>query len=254
MSILKLIKLRFFTDRKFRIARIWSNRELKKYAHLFTGDIINVSAWQDRDKEGFCYKDYFINANKYHLSNYKKEARGFQGYRNEFFLDLEKKLDKNLTNRFDVVFSHTVLEHIYNFKTAFQDLCLLTKDIVILIIPCLQQMHAGCKVEYGDYWRFTPLAIKRMFEENSMTVLYSSFSNYKRSSVYLFFIASKNPEKWRHRIFNKFNYKYKKDPLDFFGNHVGCRVITNSWFFKINSAAKIIIKKLGSILKKHRVK
>lgn len=38
--LIKLIKLRFFTDRKFRIARIWSNRELKKYAHLFTGDII----------------------------------------------------------------------------------------------------------------------------------------------------------------------------------------------------------------------
>lgn len=233
-------------DRKFRICRIWSNKELKKFASLFRGNVINVSAWQDKDKEGFYYKDYFINADKYYLSNYKKETRGFQGYKDEIFLDLEKELDKNLVNKFNVVFNHTTLEHIYDFKTAFKNLCLLTKDIVILVVPFLQQMHA----EYGDYWRFTPLAIKRMFEENDMTVLHSSFNNYKRSSVYLFFIASKNPEKWKDRIFNEFSYKYKKDPLDHFGNYVGCRAIINSWLYRINSVLKIaIFKILRSIFK-----
>ena len=189
----------FITDKKFRITRIWSNRELKKYAHLFSGDVINVSAWQDRDKQGLHYKDYFVNANNYYLSNYQTETCGLQGYKDEIFLDLEKKIDKDLINRFDVVFNHTTLEHIYNFKVAFQNLCLLTKDIIILVVPFLQQMH----VEYGDYWRFTPLAIKKMFEENNMTVLYSSFNNHKKCSVYLFFIASKHPEKWKNKILSQ---------------------------------------------------
>ena len=192
------------------------------------------------------YKDYFINANIYYLSNYKTEAYGLQGYKNEFFLDLEKELDKNLINRFDVVFNHTTLEHIYNVKVAFQNLCLLTKDIIILVVPFLQQMHG----EYGDYWRFTPFAIKRMFEENDMTVLYSSFNNNKRSSVYLFFIASKNPEKWKDKIFNKFNYKCKKNPLDLFENYVGCRAITNSWLYRIDSLlGTVIFQRLRNIFK-----
>jgi hypothetical protein len=105
-------------------------------------------------------------------------------------------------------------------------------------------MHA----EYGDYWRFTPLAIKKMFEENGMTVLYSSFSNYKRASVYLFFIASKKPEKWIDKIFNEFNYKCKKDPLDVFENHTGCRVINNSWLFRITSSLRMMLFKMKKLL------
>jgi len=68
-----------FEDRKFRIPRIWSNSELRKFAHLFTGKVINVSAWKDLDKEGNRYKNYFINASEYWISNYKPEFRGFQG-------------------------------------------------------------------------------------------------------------------------------------------------------------------------------
>ena len=39
-------------DRKFRVPRIWSNKELKKFASLFSGEIINVSGWMDNDKQG----------------------------------------------------------------------------------------------------------------------------------------------------------------------------------------------------------
>ena len=41
-----------FTDRKFKVPRYWSNEELKKFAHLFKGSVINVSAWKDVDKQG----------------------------------------------------------------------------------------------------------------------------------------------------------------------------------------------------------
>lgn len=213
-------------DRKFRLPRIWSNNELKKFSHLFIGDIVNISAWRDEDKEGNQYKDYFTNANSYTITNFKTETRGFQGKEGEIFLDLEQNLSINLLNRFDVVFNHTTLEHIYDFKTAFKNICLMSKDIVIIVVPFLQQMHA----DYGDYWRFSPLAIRNMFEENNMQVLYSSFNEHKRSSVYLFFIATKNPIKWKDVIHNKFTYNTKKHLFlqDFKENYVGCRSINNN--------------------------
>ncbi|PVV17363.1 MAG: hypothetical protein B6D74_18335, partial [gamma proteobacterium symbiont of Ctena orbiculata] len=81
-----------FIDRVHRLPRLWSNRELSKYANLFKGSVVNVSGWMDIDKEGRHYRDYFINASEYQITNYKEEARGFQGMENEIFLDLESEL------------------------------------------------------------------------------------------------------------------------------------------------------------------
>ena len=120
-------------DKKFRAPRVWSNKVLAELAYLFEGEVANISGWKDLDKEGKSYKDYFINSSSYCISNYLSEARGFQGnIENEFFLNLEDDLDKKLLNKFDVVFNHTVLEHIFNVHKAFENLCLLSKDIVIV--------------------------------------------------------------------------------------------------------------------------
>jgi hypothetical protein len=74
-------------DKKFRVPRVWSNQELKKFAPLFKGSIVNVSAWKDWDKENKRYKDYFSSAAEYWMTNYQGE-RGFQGnFENEYFLD-----------------------------------------------------------------------------------------------------------------------------------------------------------------------
>lgn len=188
--------MKLFVDRVFRLPRVWSNRELDKYAHLFKGDIVNVSGWKDIDKEGKRYRDYFFNASSYTITNYKAEARGFQGYRDEIFLDLEQELPKKLYQRFDVAFNHTTLEHIFNIQTAFANVCNLSKDIVILVLPFLQQYHSS----YGDYWRFTPLAIRRMFQDNGFGVIFQSYNSNKMSSVYVFTIASRNPEKWMNHF------------------------------------------------------
>ncbi|MCP5101320.1 MAG: hypothetical protein GY943_37720 [Chloroflexi bacterium] len=185
--------MNYFVDRIHRLPRIWSNRELKKFAHLFKGDIVNVSAWKDIDKEGQHYRDYFSNASSYTITNYEAESRGFQGYENEHFLDLEDALPENLYRRFDVVFNHTTLEHIFHVNTAFKNLCDMSHDIVILILPFLQQYHST----YGDYWRFTPLAIKQLFATNDYSLLYQSFNSHKQASIYTFSIASRQPEKWQ---------------------------------------------------------
>lgn len=216
-------------DKKFRRPRMWSNRELKKFSHLFSGKIINVSGWKDIDKEGNKYRDYFINAKSYEISNFNAELKGLQGFDNEFFLDLTNDLDIDLFDKFDVVFNHTTLEHIYDVKKAFKNLCLLSKDIVIIIVPFLQQMHGN----YDDFWRFSPLAIKKLFEENDLTLLYLNFNNHKKTSVYIFAIASKNPENWKSQFSYKFSSRCKNNILDEFPNYIGCRAISNSILYRI---------------------
>ena len=185
-----------FMDRVHTVPRVWSNRELGKVAHLFHGDVVNVSGWKDIDKQGRHYRDYFTAADSYTITNFKAEARGFQGNEGEIFLDLEADLPAALAGRFDVVFNHTTLEHIYDARKAFGNLCRLSSDIVIIVLPFLQQYHS----DYGDYWRFSPLAIQRMFEDHGFSAVFQSFNSDRMSSVYTFTIATRHPEKWKDRF------------------------------------------------------
>lgn len=208
-------------DNKFRIPRIWSNRELKKFAKLFRGTVVNVSGWKDIDKEGANYRDYFVNASEYWITNYRSEARGFQGdQENEIFLDLTKPVPDGLP-RYDVVFNHTVLEHIFEVETAFSNLCLLSKDVVIVVVPFLQEQHA----DYGDYWRFTPLALDKLFKKNGLTTVYINANDHADASIYVFAIASRFPGNWKE-IGN-----HEDNMLEFLGQEkgmIGRRVIRNS--------------------------
>ena len=179
-----------------RLARRWSNTELARFAGWFPGDIVNVSGWRDEDKSGAHYADYFTQKASYTLTNYKHEARGVQGGANEVFLDLEAPLDRALAGRFDVVFNHTVLEHVYAFQTAFTHLCEMSRDLVIIVVPWLQPYHG----DYGDYWRFSPLAVQKMYEANALAPLYLSFNEDAFASVYVFAIGSRHPERWRARF------------------------------------------------------
>lgn len=180
-------------DRKFRVPRIWSNNELKKFAPMFSGKVINVSGWKDIDKEGGRYKDYFVNATEYWVSNYKSEARGFQGdLNNEIYMDLSVPLAEGDSSTYDVVYNHTVLEHIFEVDIAFTNLCKLSSDVVILVVPFLQEQHAN----YGDYWRFTPQAIDKLFRKNGFQTLYISANSHSDASVYVFAVASKAQDKW----------------------------------------------------------
>jgi hypothetical protein len=185
-------------DKKFREPRIWSNHELKKIAPFCRGSIINVSAWQDEDKEGTVYKKYFVNADSYMISNYKTEARGYQGVENEFFLDLTADLPNELVQKFDVVFNHTTLEHIFEVDKAFYNLCTLSKDLVIVVVPFMQEMHG----DYGDFWRFTPLCMRKLFEKNGMEMIYCNFNNESNTSVYIFAVGSRKPSVWSGKLPN----------------------------------------------------
>jgi hypothetical protein len=184
------------SGRVSRLARRWSNTELAKFAGWFAGDVVNVSAWRDEDKSGGHYADYFTAKSSYTITNYKSCARGLTGAPGELFLDLEAPLAPALAGRFDVVFNHTALEHIYELQTAFGNLCAMSRDIVIIVVPWLQPYHG----DYGDYWRISPLAARRMFEANGLAPLYISFNEDAFASVYVFALGSRHPERWRARF------------------------------------------------------
>lgn len=169
--------------KELKNARIWSNKEMKKIAEIFEGDIINISGEFDNDKQGGVYRGYFVNAQAYRISNYK-----LLGLENEIELDLEKELPISYKKKYNVVFNHTVLEHIYDIRTAFRNLCGLAKEAVIIVVPFVQEVHYKDGVYY-DYWRPTPFAIRRMFEENGFTMLYYSCNNMDYTNTYLFCVG-----------------------------------------------------------------
>lgn len=185
-----LCRLRLlFPDPRFESPRIWSNKELKKFSHLFTGSVINVSAWRDEDKEGFYYREYFENASDYWISNYKADARGWQeNSSQQIYIDLEQSLEKKLIQNFDIVYNHTTLEHVFDVNTAFQNLCMMAKTHVIVVVPFLQEQHGA----YGDFWRFTPLCIERLFKINDFSLSYINFNDKPGDAVYIFAIGVRN--------------------------------------------------------------
>lgn len=209
-----------FVDRIHRVPRQWSNRELERFAGWFDGDVVNVSAWKDIDKEGRKYRDYFAAARSYTITNFRADARGWQGQPGEIFLDLEQPLPEELRQRFDVAWNHTTLEHVYRAETAFRNICAMSRDVVLLVTPFLQPYHG----DYGDYWRFTPLLLKRWFEDEGFTLIYQSFNNEPRAAVYVLTFAARHPERWKSRVPNwEFNLA---DPLGGGAEPwIGCRAL-----------------------------
>lgn len=176
--------------------RAWSNLELKKVARHFGGDVINLSGWEDKDKEGGFYKDYFPKAKSYTISNYSPSHSNHHA--KEIHLDLEAPLPKKLEREFDTVLSHTNLEHVFDVFTAFDNHCKLSRDVVIVIVPFIQQQHET--EEFKDYWRFTPSCLRALFERSGLTTIYEAFNDEPNTVNYLLFVGSRNPKKWRKLV------------------------------------------------------
>lgn len=208
VSFYKAVKVFLFQDRVYRLPRIWSNKELKKFSSLFGGDIVNISGWQDSDKEGGFYRDYFSNKKTYFVTNIDLDRGVENGPENQIELDLSKELPDDLKRRFDVCFNHTVLEHIFDFEKAFRNICEMSNDVVILVTPFSQSVHYAKDKSWLDYWRFTPFAIERLFNNNSYEVIYLSCNDNLASGSYVFAIATRNKEKWlnRHKDFGRIFY------------------------------------------------
>jgi len=189
--------LSLLPERRFRLARRWSNRELRRLAPAFGGHVVNVSGWNDEDKEGGTYRSYFSAASRYTLTNHAGE-RGFGGRDGERLLDLSQPPPQDLERSFDVVFNHTTLEHIFEARQAFANLCRLSRDVVIVVVPFAQQQHETAS--FGDYWRFTPSCLRQLYAENGLGVVYEAESPDADAASYLLFVGARQPELWRPRL------------------------------------------------------
>jgi hypothetical protein len=184
-----------FTERHYRLPRLWPNQEIKKLGNFFTGTIVNISGWEDCNKDGNKYKNYFPKASSYSITNYTG-VRGLSGSENECFLDLSADVPKDLFGKYDLCFNHTTLEHIYDVRKAFAAICTISKDAVLLVVPFSQTQHETAS--YGDFWRFTPTCMHYLFKENGLDVVYEAQSPYKNAGIYLVLLASCHPEYWHN--------------------------------------------------------
>lgn len=184
-------------DRKFRLPRQWSNGELRRLAPLFSGDVVNVSGWEDSDKEGSQYRQYFRRAKSYSITNAPGE-RGFGDREGEIRLDLTQELPNELRGRFDVAFNHTTLEHIFDVRRAFSNLCGLSRDLVVIVVPFAQVQHETAS--WKDFWRFTPTCMQYLFHENGFSVVYEASSPARNSGIYILTVGSRRPEHWAQRL------------------------------------------------------
>lgn len=186
-----------FTEREFRLPRLWSNAELRRVGPLVEGSVVNVSGWKDSDKNGGVYRDYFPRAAAYTITNYEGH-RGHQGGESEIFLDLVAPLPDALHGRFDAVFNHTTLEHIFEVDKAFDTLCALSRDLVILVAPFIQTQHENRNVL--DYWRFTPTCLREMFRRRGFETVYESANAHAVAGIYIFVVATRHPDRWRGKM------------------------------------------------------
>jgi len=177
------------------IPRFWSNDELLNIVPYLTPDsrVINVSGWEDKDKEGGFYRNYFNEKSVYHISNYPSDTvRG--GLHSDIAIDLNKNLPQKYINSYDCVFNHTVLEHVVDPNFSFKQMSLLTEDIIITVVPFKQKFHFEDGA-FGDYYRFTPFIMRQLHNKNGFTILYESYTPKPALDIYLFYVGSKQPEK-----------------------------------------------------------
>jgi len=184
--------------RKFS-PRAWSNDELRKLKNYFPKNsrIINVGGWEDKDKEGGFYKDYFPNPVIYHVANYPGDSKRGTNVRTDLTIDLTKSLPGDLYFKYDIALTHTVLEHVPDPVFSFAQIGKLSRDIIITVVPFKQHLHFEPE-SYGDYYRFSPFSMRKLHKDNDFNILYESYMPIPSLDVYLFYVGTRFSERYRN--------------------------------------------------------
>ena len=179
--------------------RVWSNRQLERFGALFVGEVVNVSGWRDGDKEARGYRQYFPRCTRYTVTNYPGKRGLDDAPVDSIPLDLEQPAPPALRHGFDVVFNHTTLEHVFDLHAAADTLAGLTRDALLLVVPFQQEFHP-VEGHFGDFWRFSPMALERLFRARGLETVYASMNDQPWWPTYVFWFGSRHPERWRDRV------------------------------------------------------
>lgn len=194
--------------------RNWSNRELKRAIEPLGPfkSVINVSGHEDRDKQGGYYKGYFC-AEEYAISHYPSDHAKGKAFDHSIPIDLMEPLPSDLIGRYQVAFNHTVLEHAPNPFFAFEQIAKLSNDLVITVVPFRQQLHF-ISGQFGDYFRFSPMAMRYLHEINALDTLFESHTPSPTGIVYIVTMGTKRPELYA-------DYPHQVPDLDALNNIAG---------------------------------
>ena len=171
--------------------RTYSNVCLKRIlALLNVTSVLNVSGWDDGDKEGGRYSDYFSQkVSKYEVSHFENDYLRSDTDLSKMVINLED-LNYQAVEKFELVFSHTVLEHVFDQQNAFRIMCSLAEKYVVGVVPMINVLH--WEKTYDDYWRFTPHGIRKLFENNEFKLVHLEIGPTSSISQYIIFVGVRN--------------------------------------------------------------
>ena len=171
--------------------RTYSNACLKRILPLLNvTSVLNVSGWDDGDKEGGQYSDYFSQkVNKYEVSYFENDYLRSDTDLSKMVINLED-INYQAGEKFELVFSHTVLEHVFDQQNAFRIMCGLAEKYVVGVVPMINVLH--WEETYEDYWRFTPHGIRKLFENNKFKLVHLEIGPRLSISQYIIFIGARN--------------------------------------------------------------
>lgn len=178
--------------------REYSNKELKfisKSLPKFSNGL-NVSGNLDEDKQGGFYKNYF-RVNNWYISSYVGDST-YSNPCKQIELDLDEattRIDQIHFQKYDLVFNHTVLEHIKNPFQAFQNLefLLAPNGILISVVPFIYKFHYS-NGDFGDYWRYTPHSLELLHKKFGLFLSQIKVGPLKGYEKYIITVASRSIE------------------------------------------------------------
>ena len=152
----------------FRI-RQFNNRCIKQFASgVRNKKILELgSGKKHRGRYYYSAKQFFDRSNEFIRSDVVKE------YGHEI-IDITKLDSKN---EFDIILCMNVLEHVFDFHTAVENLHNAVKPNgkVIVFVPGFYPLHD----EPADYWRFTEHSLRRLLKDFSkVRIKYSGIRQY----------------------------------------------------------------------------
>ena len=106
-------------------------------------------------------------------------------------------IENNLPdNTFDCIICTQTLQFVYDVKSAITTLHRILKPygILLVTVPTVSQISRADMELWGDYWRFTSLSTRLLFEEvfPSSNVTVRAFGNVLATTAFLYGLASED--------------------------------------------------------------
>jgi hypothetical protein len=215
--------------------RNWSNEQLKKLSKNLPEfrNAINVSGHLDSDKDGGFYRNYF-KSNFYKISSYQLDG-AYSNPNSQILLDLDSdisQINANDRGMYDLIFSHTVLEHVRNPFQAFSNLeALLSEDgIIISVVPFIYKFHFSAG-NFGDYWRYTPHTLQLLHKHCGLSTNLLLVGPERGFEKYIISIGSRN------KIISKIDFD--EDIIDEWNQSVGNSSIRSQIHYLISRVLEV---------------